>query len=301
MRTGTFIVLFAVLLSGCGYVGEPLPPALNIPVKITDLRAAERADKLIIEFTVPDRTTEGLGLKNRGDVELFANDRQIAVPAGTFGPTKVEAPAKPFVGQEVTVRVRVLNTRGRASDWSDGVKLKVVEPLPQPRNLTAENVAAGVRLKWESPRTSSFRVFREKDAVATVDRPEWVDDKTEYGKKYEYSVQAVLNSAESEISAPVSITPVDTFPPKTPVGLQVIVGAGSMELAWDRNTEPDLKGYRIYRAENGDFQPLGSIVEMPSFSDKAVRSGKKYKYAVSALDQTGNESAKSEAVEVTSP
>ena len=74
-----------------------------------------------------------------------------------------------------------------------------------------------------------------------------------------------------------------------------------MELAWDRDTEPDLKGYRIYRSENGGFQPLGGIVETPSFSDKSVQSGKKYRYAVSAIDQTGNESAKSEAVEVTSP
>jgi bifunctional DNA-binding transcriptional regulator/antitoxin component of YhaV-PrlF toxin-antitoxin module len=292
----------AVLLCGCGYVGEPLPPALNIPVKITDLKAVEHAGRIVIEFTVPDKTTENLPIKARGKVELFVNSRQILVPPEKTGAVKVETDARPFVGEEVTVRVRTLNTRGRGSDWSNEVKFKAVEPLPPPKNFVAENVEGGVKLRWEAPRASSFRVFRGKDAVATPDKPEWMDTQTEYGKTYEYSVQAFLETAESDIAGPASITPEDRFPPKPPVGLQVIAGSGSVELVWDRNTEADLKGYRIYRAiEGGAFQPLGDPVETPSFSDKGVQSGKKHRYAVSAVDQKGNESGKSEAVEITAP
>jgi len=37
-----------VLVAGCGSIGEPLYPALNIPAKTTDLVAVERGDKIAI-------------------------------------------------------------------------------------------------------------------------------------------------------------------------------------------------------------------------------------------------------------
>jgi fibronectin type 3 domain-containing protein len=108
--------------------------------------------------------------------------------------------------------------------------------------------------------------------------------------------------AESGIAGPVSITPEDIFPPKVPANLQAIVGSGSVELAWDRNTEPDLEGYRIYKAVNGgELQAAGELIATPSFSDKNVQAGKKYRYAVSAVDHKGNESAKSGVVEAALP
>jgi fibronectin type 3 domain-containing protein len=87
-----------------------------------------------------------------------------------------------------------------------------------------------------------------------------------------------------------------------PMGLTALAGINTIELSWDRNTEEDLKGYRIYRAlEAGPFERLAELVEDPAYSDKSVTPGKKYKYAVSSIDQAGNESAKSTPVEITSP
>src|SRR5271167_2721707 len=40
-----------VLMSGCGYVGEPMYPAVNIPVRIVDLGAVERGDNLELSFS----------------------------------------------------------------------------------------------------------------------------------------------------------------------------------------------------------------------------------------------------------
>ncbi|HEY3744185.1 MAG TPA: hypothetical protein VGL53_30275 [Bryobacteraceae bacterium] len=54
------LLWFAVVLGGCGYVGYPLPPAINIPVPVTNLRAAQVGDQMIVEFTEPLHTTAGL-------------------------------------------------------------------------------------------------------------------------------------------------------------------------------------------------------------------------------------------------
>jgi len=54
-----FLTALAAVLSGCGYVAGPLPPLANIPARVTDLAAVQRGGKLIVQFTVPQLTTEG--------------------------------------------------------------------------------------------------------------------------------------------------------------------------------------------------------------------------------------------------
>src|SRR5689334_11610142 len=60
----------ALVLTGCGYIGDPLYPALNIPNPITDLRAIERGSNIELNFTIPSLTTEGLAIKEIGGLEL---------------------------------------------------------------------------------------------------------------------------------------------------------------------------------------------------------------------------------------
>jgi hypothetical protein len=49
-----------LLLSGCGYVGDPLPPLANIPTRIDDVAAVQRGGRLIVQFTPPAKTMEGM-------------------------------------------------------------------------------------------------------------------------------------------------------------------------------------------------------------------------------------------------
>jgi fibronectin type 3 domain-containing protein len=58
----------------------------------------------------------------------------------------------------------------------------------------------------------------------------------------------------------------------------------------------------VYRSADG--QPparLGELVTTPAYSDRVVQSGKRYRYEVTAVDQKGNESARSAPVEATAP
>jgi len=63
-----------------------------------------------------------------------------------------------------------------------------------------------------------------------------------------------------------------------------------------------IEGYRVYRAfENNTFEHITEPQDSTSFSDRNIESGKRYRYAVSAVDLSGNESKLSEPVAVTAP
>ena len=157
-------------------------------------------------------------------------------------------------------------------------------------------------MRWQAAEGAKYRIRKGTGEVATVEKPTYVDAAVELGKTYTYDVQTVIGLVESEISTPVSITARDTFAPAAPAGLTAVAGVSAIELVWERNTEPDLGGYRVYRAEGaGEFTVLADAVEGLAYSDRQIESGKTYKYRVTAFDRSGNESPPSAVVEVATP
>ena len=326
MRMPSILLVFVcAVLADCGYVGEPLYPALNIPARVSDLSAVERGNKIEVGFTMPALTTEGLTLKSIGSVELRAGPNpagngfqvdqwatsakriDVSIPL-QIGPVRAETPLQEYVGKEIIVAVRVGNAKGRMSEWSNLVIVQVKPPLATPSDLRTIPVAQGVRLEWHAPEEPKFRIFRstEKESnpveLATVEKPEYLDTSTEYGKTYVYYVQGVDEKVESDVAGPVSITTKDTFPPAAPSGVTASAGINTIELAWERNTEPDFKGYRVYRSTDaGEFEKIADSIEAPSYSDSRIESGKHYRYQIVAIDQAGNPSPPSQAVDVTPP
>jgi hypothetical protein len=119
------------------------------------------------------------------------------------------------------------------------------------------------------------------------------------------SVQTVQNVAiESAASETACATPRDIFAPAAPRGLQVVAGPDGVSLSWDANSEPDLGGYVVLRAEapGETLQPLTSEpIREPNYRDTTVQSGIRYVYALVAVDKATppNTSALSERQEVT--
>jgi hypothetical protein len=314
-----------LILSGCGYIGEPLYPLLNIPKPVTDLEAVERGKAIIYQFTLPALTTEGK-LARIGRIEIRAGE----APQGSFnreewlakaielqakpdehGHVKGEFPATPWVGKELILGVKAYGVNGRGGEWSNLVPTTVVEPLGTATAVTATPVAEGVQVSWQSS-AHQHRVLRRAgpdqpySLLTTVEANQWLDTTTEYGKQYSYLIQAVQKTgnreAESELSEAREVTPIDVFPPAIPAGLNAIAGTQNIELIWERNTEPDLAGYRLYRAEgDGKLEKIADIQDKPSYSDRKVESGKRYRYAVSSLDRAGNESKSSVPVGIVAP
>jgi hypothetical protein len=322
VRPFFFAVVALAAGAGCGYVGDPLPPALNIPQRISDLKAVEVGDRIEIEFTLPTLTTEGIILKTLGGVDLRAGKaanpfeadkwaetaKVIEMSSELPGRVKKSLSAKEWAGQEIFIGVRAMNANGRTSGWSNFVSLTVVAPMPKPV-VTAASDPEGLKLQWTGGSAPVFRVFRkapnDKEPVQLAEvrgANEYIDKTAEYGTQYLYSVVAVNGEARSDMSEPREFTSADTFAPSVPGGVQAIVGVDTVELAWERVMETDLRGYRVYRmVEGAEWERLTDLVDVPTFSDKSPAAGKKAAYAVSSLDIRGNESGRSGPVEIAVP
>jgi fibronectin type 3 domain-containing protein len=317
-----WLLLVVLVWSGCGYIGERLPPALQIPQRAGDISAVEHGGEIAVTFTLPAHTTDDLAIRKPVDIELGVGiapvpflEQTWAAAAKVFNlnssdqrSVEFSLPAGEWIGKDVTIGVRVFGSNGRTAGWSKLIVLSVVPPLEPPGAPVARAVAEGVRISWPgaAPRYRIYRRLGNEPAVAIgeSDRPEYIDTKTEYGTTYHYWIEGIRTGGDvhavSRDSAEVSITPEDRFPRPAPTNLAAVSSTGSIELLWDRSTALDLAGYRIYRAEGpAAFGKVGETRDSTSYSDRKIEAGKNYRYAVTAFDNAGNESGMSATVAVT--
>ena len=225
------------------------------------------------------------------------------------------------------------NARGRSAGLSNQVKVPLAPTLPAPEGLQAKVTADGVELSWgevsanpalaKEARTGHpevsyvYRVFRQTEGENKPevmagevggDATSYLDHSAEWEKTYAYRVAPVTRVKQSsgeaiEVEgddASVNVDVQDVFPPATPTGLQAVFsGVGQkpfMDLTWAPNLEQDLAGYNVYRHEAGrQAQKINpEVVKTPSFRDDKVEAGHQYFYSVSAVDERGNESGRSE-------
>ncbi|HEY8537175.1 MAG TPA: hypothetical protein VIL25_12015 [Vicinamibacterales bacterium] len=133
----------------------------------------------------------------------------------------------------------------------------------------------------------------------------FADSLFELGVERCYAVRTVETTGslvvESEPSPTVCVTPEDTFPPAPPASLAAVASEGAISLIWDPNSEPDLAGYLVLRAEaGGELEPLTKEpIPETTYRDTTVKPGVRYVYAVVAVDKATppNRSAPSNRVE----
>jgi hypothetical protein len=240
--------------------------------------------------------------------------------------------------------VRTRLSKKRASADSNVVTARVF-PVPQPiSSVQFEVTETAVNLTWSAPTETSagaplrnlagYRIYRgEIDAHALaaptskdLSAIHWIsplallgpsagtsysDKQFEFGKAYVYIVRSMItvggNEIESDNSEPVTVTPLDTFPPAAPQGLVAAVLPGTapstlvVDLSWSLNLENDLAGYRLYRSEQEGARGqliTQDLLPTPAVRDSSVEAGHRYWYTVTAVDRAGNESAPSSPVAV---
>lgn len=160
--------------------------------------------------------------------------------------------------------------------------------------------------------TAAYQMYR--DIRANVDRfsrlkayVSWDARNAQTGvdQRVLYTASGVLDQQEQDayttlVNDPLftmPLTPPDVTPPEIPAALAATAEPARVALTWEAATDDTaVTGYRIYR----DATLLGLTADT-SFADTGVVPGSTHSYAVSALDAAGNESALSEAVEVTVP
>jgi len=83
-----------------------------------------------------------------------------------------------------------------------------------------------------------------------------------------------------------------------PVAVHVV------NLSWNASTSPNLAGYNMYRAPDGvNWQRInsGGLIASTLYSDSTAANGSTYYYAATAVNISGEESAKSTPIQVTIP
>ena len=71
----------------------------------------------------------------------------------------------------------------------------------------------------------------------------------------------------------------------------------SVELEWSANSEPDLKGYNVFRSliDGGPYTQTGSSTT-PGYTDSTIEFDTTYYWVITAFDEAGNESGYSNQV-----
>ena len=322
----------------CGSIGEPLPPLLHIPERAESLTARQTTEGIVLEWIPPLRTVEAMPLR---DTLSFAIHRLALgrpdeiVSAERFERDSVEVgsiegrePGDEAAGKRYRITldlpepaeksfaygVRATGRRGRSLGFSDLTVIEVVAAPGEPGRPTLTPGPEGIQVEWEAAENaSSYRVLRgagradELMEIGTAESTRFLDAHFTWEERYFYRVGSLRRSfsgvAEGPLSRSAEVTAEDVFPPAPPRELRAVPTESSVELSWRPNAERDLAGYRVYKAEGTeDPQPTSDeLLTTPSSTDKAIDRGREYRYAVSAVDQKGNESAVSEKITVVAP
>lgn len=284
----------------------------------------QKGDQLSVTFTVPPRTTDSILIKRYTSIDLAvgpagtpfefekwsAAAQHFEVPAPQPidpdaprpQPVSKDLPIQEWIGKHVVVAVRTsMKKEDHFSQWSNRALLDVIPPL-SPLAVKVEATKSGYLLTWpEEGAGVQYLIFRRGPndktpvQIGSSNDPLYVDSSAQWDTPYTYTVVAQKGTAQSNPSKELAVTHADTFPPEVPASVTALAGPTSIDVSWSRSPDADLKGYYVYRSTNGgDFVRQGDLTNVPTFNDHNVEHGKSYRYEITAVDQKGNESAKSQ-------
>ncbi|HEX8560530.1 MAG TPA: hypothetical protein VF668_20715 [Pyrinomonadaceae bacterium] len=258
---------------------------------------------------------------------------QLARAADTLAYTDELSLSEPV---RLRYAVRYVNAAGQRASFSNFLLIEPAAGVSQPPVVAPgpEVRQDAVVIRWEAPAANvddtrpanllGYNVYRsarsQNEPAQTplnsrpVNATSFADQTFGFGEEYVYVVRAVSlgtggEPVESLNSNPVSVKPLDVFPPAPPTGLTPAASPAPLRISvfFAANQERDVAGYNLYRSTDpdlpkGDWTKLNrGLLERTTYQDEAVKSGQRYFYYVTAVDAAGNESAPSDVQSETAP
>ena len=171
--------------------------------------------------------------------------------------------------------------------------------------MSAQPTSTLVDLTWDAATdnigVALYRISRDGTEVGTATGTAFQDTGLSPSQTYSVSVLAEDANGNQSTPATVSVTTLatDTVAPTVPSGLtEDSATASAVAISWVASTDAQgiVSSYRIFR----DGTEVGTSVTT-SFTDTTVQADQTYPYTVSAIDDAGNESDPSAALQVTTP
>ena len=243
------------VLAGCAQIGAPVPPSLELPRPVADLRATRKGESVQLNWTPPTRITDGQTIRHLGPTRICRSllllnaqcDTVAQIPPSSsltaqYSDRLPPGLIKPDPNALVGYKVEVLNSNERSAGLSNVAPIPLFVTLASTQNLSAQMAPQGVALQWNWPQSVPqtpgldfrLRIYRRNEAgksdirVAEVnlqDEPKFLDQSIEWEKTYFYRTTFVSVSSapggmqvEGEDSPEIKVSAHDTFPPSSPPG-----------------------------------------------------------------------------------
>ncbi|GMK40073.1 hypothetical protein PCCS19_31280 [Paenibacillus sp. CCS19] len=270
---------------------------------------------------------------SHSDVQLEAGNyggAALAVGAGTADYvgqwTQLVIPAIKVTNGQVDIGVHSTIAGGEWAAFDDFSLVRVTtkasastrgtNALATPTGVTAVPSVdqLNVGLQWNDvPGAAGYKIYRsvldsasgadsiyadyQDVGMAPAGAVQYIDRGLRGDTTYYYRVAAFSETGESAASDRVSARTAavsDTEAPAVPTGLTAAAGIEQAKLTWDTNLESDFLQYNVYR--NGVKIASVDPVTNTWYTAVPLRAGAVYSFEVTAVDQAGNESARSTAV-----
>lgn len=160
--------------------------------------------------------------------------------------------------------------------------------LSAPAFSTAEHVASGIQLKWNTVQgASGYELYRRTsesswESLTTTSSTSYTDtDALTNDEVYFYSVQAYSNSGKSYFDE--NGTPVRKFATPSLTGAEN--ANQGIKVSWE--AVPNAEGYYVYRKTSGSsWKKIGSTADTSYTDSSSLSNGTKYIYTVRAYEGT---------------
>ncbi|MEO8735519.1 MAG: hypothetical protein ABI380_03170 [Edaphobacter sp.] len=152
-------------ITGCASPGPARPPSLNLPRLVTDLAAVRTGDKVTLNWTTPEKTTDGLKVQPTLTAEICRElpsspcipVKRIATHPGA-GETSDPLP-RPLTGDPavlLTYRMQIFNANGHSAGLSSPAFTAAGAAPPLIEHLRATPIREGAMLEWQPQDAPSF-------------------------------------------------------------------------------------------------------------------------------------------------
>ena len=229
LLTTVYCLLSTVyLLTGCGKIGDPIPPTPRAPLIVEELQVAQQGTELILSFPLIRtprsaklqridvyRLTESASAPQGVTVETFSAQAslitsidQIPEKSSTITYRDALDLKSNARNQRYRYAVRLVNQSGQAADFSNyAVIVPLIDLALPPTGFNVAQQEKQIDLNWSAPaanesgttpaNVAGYNIYRRTgDAVIKLNaqpltQPRFTDRNFAFGENYQYTVRAL--------------------------------------------------------------------------------------------------------------